>query len=105
MSVINITIKDKIQTISLPEALTTQVLKDFEIESRAWLLGEANLYIFDFKNVQSLTPSEYRVLLSFYSTALKAQKKVVSIHISADIVRQLKKEGVHDLMNIYEPKK
>jgi anti-anti-sigma regulatory factor len=105
MSVIHITLKDKVQTIALPEIFNTQVVQEFEAESKTWLLGEANLYVLDFKKVSSLSKNEYRVLLSFCTTAAKVDKKVVSVHVSSALLKQLKKDGVDSLMNIFEIKK
>ncbi len=105
MSTINIMLKDKVQTISLPEVFNNQVIQEFEVESKSWLLSEANLYVLDFKKVSSLSKNEYRILLSFCSTAAKVEKKVVSIHVSTPLLKQLKKDGVHEMMNIFDLKK
>lgn len=105
MSVIHITLKDKVQTIILPEEFVNEAVEEFEVESKSWLLGDANLYVLDFKKVNNLPKSEYRVILAFCTTAAKAEKKVVSIHVSAGLLKQLKKDGVHALMNIFDLKK
>ena len=102
MSVLHITIKDKVQTIALPALFNSQALQEFEAESKTWLLGDANMFVLDFKKVTALSNNEYRVLLSFCTTANRAEKKVVSVHISSTLQKQLKKDGVIDKFNIFD---
>lgn len=105
MPVIHITIKDKVQTISLPEVFSDEAAKEFDIESKSWLLGDAHLYVLDFKKVETLLKSEYRVILSFCTTAAKVDKKVVSVHVSPQLIKQFKKDGVESMINIFDIKK
>lgn len=95
------TAKDKILNIELPEKFSTELLNNFEAESKTWLLSEAQFYIFDFKKCMDLIPSDYRVLVSFCSAVGKAQKKVASINVNTNFAKQFKKDGVYDVLNVY----
>src|SRR3712207_3292888 len=86
--------------VLLPAILDATLVSMLEVEVKSWQLNPADVHVIDMKELITLSPQTYRVLIQ-YNTALKSAKKHLFVtNVSSKIMTQLKADG---LTNVFVP--
>ncbi len=94
MASFNNIVLETVNHISLPQAISKDDVKTFESHGLDWCKLPVQLHVFDFKALRSLHRSIYPAVLKFRSAAEANNAKLISINLNADLLEQLKKDGM-----------
>ena len=85
---------EKFVKIRCPALLDAAAAKDFTEQSKAWMLSKAPHFVIDLNGVTSITRDFYQAVIQLKTNLKRTQKSVYSVNATANVLKQIKTDGV-----------